>query len=63
MKEFDVVDDCIGCDTCPRIAPEIFGLDEGKTCALILRQPKTEREEKLCIDAVKACPVYAIIRR
>ena len=63
MKQIDVVDDCIGCDTCPRIAPDIFGLDESKTCAVVYKQPESQGEEALCMEAINACPVYAIVRR
>ena len=61
MNKISVVDDCIGCDTCPRIAPKIFGLDETKTCAVVLRQPESKNENELCLEAIKACPVFAII--
>ena len=61
MKKISIVDDCIGCDTCPRIAPHIFGLDSPKTCAVVLKQPSSKQEEVLCMDAIKACPVFAII--
>jgi ferredoxin len=49
---------CIGCNTCPLIAPETFELDQTIYKAKIKQQP-TEITETIQ-TAVDSCPVSAI---
>lgn len=49
---------CIGCNTCPLIAPDIFALDEKTFKAFVKNQPDPIPAE---IDtAISSCPVGAI---
>lgn len=49
---------CIGCNTCPLIAPETFELDQTTYKARVKQQP-TEITEVI-ETAVSSCPVSAI---
>ena len=51
-------DKCIGCNTCPLIAPETFALDTTTYKATIKAQPA--EITKTIEDAVASCPVGAI---
>lgn len=52
-------DKCIGCNTCPLIAPDLFELDNTDFKAKIKRQPE-ESEFAIASQAVDSCPVGAI---
>jgi len=58
MKKFKVNDQCIGCQACARVAQDNFEIIDKK--AVIVRQPENETEEKLCYEALEACPTEAI---
>ena len=62
MGEYFVKDTCIDCDLCRQTAPLYFARkhvgNAGTT--YVQRQPLTLSEERLCRDALEACPVEAI---
>jgi len=60
MKTFTVDENCIACDACTIEAPGFFSMDENEGLAFVSSQPKNESEEKLCNEALEACPVEAI---
>lgn len=49
---------CIGCNSCPLIAPDYFILDEKSNLAKVKKQP-TKIDENIK-SAVDCCPVAAI---
>lgn len=49
---------CIGCNTCPLIAPETFELDQTTFKAHVKKQP--EKITDIIRTAVSSCPVSAI---
>jgi ferredoxin len=51
---------CIGCNTCPLIAPENFALDEKTHKAFVKKQPETPKENQQAQEALTSCPVSAI---
>jgi ferredoxin len=51
---------CIGCTICSEIAPENFRFDHERGCDYVCKQPETEKEESLCVEAMDICPVGAI---
>lgn len=53
------IDECIGCQTCVELCPEVFDFDADTEKALV-RSEATGNEE--CIDeAADSCPVSCII--
>ena len=61
--EFYVHDACIACDTCKDIAPDNFVLTSDYDHAYVKAQPSTESQQRLCEEALEACPVAAIGRQ
>jgi ferredoxin len=57
---FYVDDKCIDCDICREIAPANFSRSAKRGYAYVRKQPAGPREEKLCMEAMQACPVEAI---
>ncbi|OGL54252.1 hypothetical protein A3K55_01290 [Candidatus Shapirobacteria bacterium RBG_13_44_7] len=51
-------DKCIGCNTCPLVAPETFELDQKTFKAFVKKQPDSITKE--IETAVSSCPVGAI---
>ena len=51
-------DKCIGCNTCPLLAPEIFELNTDTYKAVVKSQPA--EITKAIEDAIASCPVGAI---
>lgn len=51
---------CIACDTCVGIAPRHFTLTQNYDHAIVVLQPKTEKELSACNEALSCCPVSAI---
>lgn len=49
---------CIGCNTCPLIAPNTFALDQKTFKAFVTNQPETITSE--VNNAISSCPVGAI---
>jgi glyoxylase-like metal-dependent hydrolase (beta-lactamase superfamily II)/ferredoxin len=56
--DFFVDDTCIDCDACRQIAPSIF-TDDGDT-SIVYHQPETDRETRLSLMALVACPTGSI---
>jgi glyoxylase-like metal-dependent hydrolase (beta-lactamase superfamily II)/ferredoxin len=56
--EFYVDRSCIDCDTCRRIAPEVFAA--GASFSYVHRQPATEETERRALMALVACPTASI---
>jgi len=49
---------CIGCNTCPLLAPEVFEMDTSIYKAKVKNQPETITESVQ--TAIDSCPVQAI---
>ena len=49
---------CIGCNTCPLIAPNVFALDPKTFKAFVKKQP--EVIDSTVNNAISSCPVGAI---
>lgn len=58
--KYYVNDACIGCAICSEIAPNNFRFDHEQGCEYVCKQPDTEKEERLCVEAMDICPVSAI---
>jgi glyoxylase-like metal-dependent hydrolase (beta-lactamase superfamily II)/ferredoxin len=56
--DFFVDDTCIDCDACRQIAPTVFR-DHGDQSS-VFHQPETERETRLALMALVACPTGSI---
>lgn len=58
--KFYVDQQCIDCDLCRETAPAFFTrLDEGGY-SYVFKQPTTDDEIALCMEALEGCPVEAI---
>jgi ferredoxin len=51
---------CIDCDVCRDTAPLNFTRNDAKAYSYVYKQPETDEELELCIEAMNACPVEAI---
>jgi glyoxylase-like metal-dependent hydrolase (beta-lactamase superfamily II)/ferredoxin len=49
---------CIDCDTCRRVAPEVF--TQGRGHSYVVRQPRGAAEERRAMMALVACPTSSI---
>jgi NitT/TauT family transport system substrate-binding protein len=58
-KIYKVSDECIGCRACVEVADENFDVNTSNM-AFLKKQPKNEKEESLCEEALNVCPVNAI---
>ncbi|MFQ6723570.1 MAG: ferredoxin [Opitutales bacterium] len=58
--KFYVDNQCISCGLCREIAPEIFGSVSDTDASFVKKQPSTENEVELCMEALESCPVDAI---
>jgi len=59
MKKYKVSDECIGCRACVEVAVNHFDINDDNI-AFLKWQPKDEREEAYCEEALEICPVNAI---
>ncbi len=57
---FYVDSKCIDCDVCRETAPANFARNEDGGHSFVSKQPETEEEAELCVEAKEACPVDAI---
>jgi len=57
---FSVNDGCIGCVICAEIAPDNFRFNHEQGCGYIGKQPDTDKEACLCVEAKDICPASAI---
>jgi ferredoxin len=52
-------DECIGCETCVELCPEVFGMVDGEEKAMV----KNPDSDAACVqDAIDGCPVEAIAK-
>ncbi|TAG06776.1 MAG: ferredoxin [Verrucomicrobia bacterium] len=51
---------CIDCDLCREIAPQIFTRDDNEGLSYAHRQPVTEAEITLAEEALNSCPTESI---
>ena len=58
--KFYVDEQCIDCDLCRQTAPLSFERNEAEGYSFVYRQPETEEEYALCVEALDECPVEAI---
>ncbi len=58
--KFYVDSQCIDCNLCRETAPENFKRDDDKGYSFVYKQAATPEEDKLCQEAMEACPVEAI---
>ena len=58
--KFYVDSQCIDCNLCRETAPDNFKRDDDKGYSFVYKQPGSTDEEKLCQEAMEACPVEAI---
>lgn len=58
--KFYVDDTCIDCDACRATAPDNFQRNDDAGYSYVHKQPNTDEERQLCIDAMEGCPVEAI---
>jgi ferredoxin len=57
---FFVDDQCIDCDACRETAPSCFTRNDERGYSFVHKQPATEEERQLCLEAMEGCPVEAI---
>lgn len=59
MAEITISDECIGCESCVELCPEVFEMAEGEERARV-KDPASTAD---CVDeAIDTCPVQAITR-
>lgn len=58
--EFFVNDQCITCDMCFEISPEVFRMSSDSEQSIVYQQPKTEDEKARALEVLENCPVEAI---
>ena len=52
-------DDCIGCELCTQICPEVFEMDD-EQIAIVIADPIPAAVEDTAKDAEDSCPTSAI---
>lgn len=57
---FYVDEDCIDCNLCSEIAPDNFRVEDDDEHDYVYKQPTTDEEQKLSLEALQCCPVEAI---
>lgn len=55
-----VDEQCIDCDLCRETAPECFKRNDDGGYSFVYKQPSSDEEHELCIEAMEGCPVEAI---
>jgi Ferredoxin len=58
--KFYVDQQCIDCDLCRETAPGFFTRHDEGGYSYVHKQPTTEEEVALCMEALEGCPVEAI---
>lgn len=51
---------CIDCGMCPDLAPRLFRRDDEEGFSYVYRQPESEDEVELALQAMEACPTESI---
>lgn len=57
---FYVDNTCIDCDQCRDTAPAFFRRHDDLQSSYVHRQPETQEEIELCMDAMDGCPTESI---
>jgi len=60
VGKYYVDSQCIDCDVCRSTAPDNFVRSEENGYSFVFKQPASEEEEELCVEAMEGCPVEAI---
>ena len=60
LGKFYVDSGCIDCDVCRETAPDNFTRNDENGYSFVKKQPETDEEAALCVDAFECCPVEAI---
>ena len=58
--KFYVDQQCIDCDLCRETAPNFFTRNDEGGHSYVSKQPETEEDVGLCMEALEGCPVEAI---
>ena len=58
--KFYVDEQCVDCDLCREHAPDNFQREEDEGYSYVYKQPETDEELELCMEALEGCPVEAI---
>lgn len=58
--KFYVDSQCIDCDVCRETAPGNFTRNDENGYSFVKKQPETEEEMAMCVEAWECCPVEAI---
>ena len=58
--KYYVDNQCIDCDLCRETAPDNFQRSDEEGYSYVYKQPTTDEEEALCVEALEGCPVEAI---
>ncbi|BET66671.1 ferredoxin [Opitutales bacterium ASA1] len=58
--KFYVDNQCIDCDLCRETAPDFFSRNEDGGYSFVSKQPLTDDDANLCMEALEGCPVEAI---
>lgn len=58
--KFYVDEQCIDCDLCREHAPANFQREEDEGYSFVYKQPTSDEELELCMEALEGCPVEAI---
>ncbi|MFT5906354.1 MAG: ferredoxin [Cryomorphaceae bacterium] len=51
---------CIDCDFCREIAPNVFKRDDEEGESYVYRQPVTQEDLELAVEAMESCPTETI---
>ena len=59
MASLNVTEECIGCESCVEVCPDVFEMDAAGTYAKV----KDPASTAACVEeAIEICPVSAIVR-
>lgn len=51
---------CIDCDLCREIAPNVFTRDDDEGVSYVYKQPQTQEDLELAVEAMEGCPTDTI---
>lgn len=58
--KFYVDEQCIDCDLCRETAPDFFTRSDDGGYSFVYKQPESQEDIDLCMEALEGCPVEAI---
>jgi ferredoxin len=58
--KYYVDEQCIDCDLCRETAPNFFTRNEDGGYSFVHKQPESQEDIDLCMEALEGCPVEAI---